>query len=324
MQKYWLGFDLGGTKMLAEVFDERWEVVGAKKRKTLASEGQESGLERLVQTARDALDAAKISEKDLGGIGIGCPGPLDLETGRVRHFPNLGWTNVPLKDLLEATLGAKTVVSNDVDAGTYGEAVQGAGKGARSVLGVFPGTGIGGGFVYDNRIISGARHSALEIGHVTVQPGGARCGCGRRGCLETVASRLAIAAAAATAVVRGQAPWLKENAGSDLAEIRSKHLAAAVKNGDQIIEEILVDASTHLGVAIGNAINMLAPETVIIGGGLVEKIPDLMLAAIRKAAAENVMESFRDTYSICEASLGDHATSLGAAAWARTELETMA
>jgi len=318
---HWLGIDLGGTKILAEVYDSDWRLVAAKKRKTKADEGQEQGLERLLKTAKEAMDAAGIAADGLGGVGIGCPGPLDLEQGILITAANLGWKSVKLKELLEKTFGVPAAVANDVDTGIFGEWVAGAGKGARSLLGVFPGTGIGGGLIYEGKVFRGKTGSCLEIGHSTAVPGGPRCGCGRLGCLEALASRLAIASAVSVAVLRGQAPWLKANVGSNPADYRSGVLAEAIAEGDTIVQTLVEDACDHLGRVLGDTVNLLAPDVVVLGGGLIEAMPRIMMPRVEAAMKPRVMKAFEGRYKLLAATLGDHAVSLGAAALARQRVE---
>jgi glucokinase len=321
---HWLGIDLGATKILAEVYTGDWKRVGAKKRKSNAGEGQEKGFERLIRTAEEALKVADIPPEALAGIGIGCPGPLDLASGTLLSSANLGWTDVPLQSLLEKHFAVPAAVANDVDVGIFGETVAGAGKGARTVLGVFPGTGLGGGLVYEGRIFHGQKASCLEIGHMHVLPDGPRCGCGRTGCLEAVASRLAIATAASAAVLRGQAPWLKANAGSDPANYRSGTLAQAVENGDTVIQQLVEDACDHLGRALGGLVNLFAPDVIVLGGGLVEAMPEIMLPRVKQAMEPRIMKAYADSFTLVPAQLGDHAATLGAAALARQLAEQSA
>ena len=311
-----IGFDLGGTKMLALVYGPKWGVRGHGRRKTKAHLGVAAGLDRIRETIRAALDEAGVDPGDLAAIGIGAPGPLDPEGGVLLDLPNLGWQNVPLKAELEKTFGCPVAVLNDVDAGTYGEYRFGAGRGARCVLGVFPGTGIGGGCVYDGTIIRGQTISAMEIGHLCVMPDGPLCGCGRYGCLETVASRLAIAQAVVAAAYRGETPTLQAEIGMDLAQVRSGLLAQAIARGDTVVESIVRRAAVWLGRGIGSVINLLAPDVVVLGGGLVEAMPELYLAAVEEGARQHVMPAFLDRFKIKVAELGDDATARGAAAWA--------
>lgn len=312
----WVGFDLGGTKMMATVFDPRFKALGRERKKTKGHEGVKAGLERIATTIRMALEEAAVPEDRLLGIGVGCPGVLDLDRGVILEAANLGWKDARLKDFLEEEFHCPVVMANDVDAGVYGEFRFGSAKGARCVLGVFPGTGIGGGMVYEGRIFRGRRNSCLEIGHMMVNAHGDVCGCGRRGCLETEASRLAISAAAARAAYRGEAPYLLSVAGTDLSKIRSGVLADSIKNGDTAIEQIIIDAATLIGASIGSLVNLLAPDVVVLGGGLVEAMPRLFVDSVDDAARRQCMPSFSRTFKTVAAKLGDDANVLGAAAWA--------
>ncbi len=316
-RSHWVGFDLGGTKMLAVVYDADFKPLGRKRRKTRGNEGTKVGLERMVSTVEDALAEAGVDPKQLAGIGVGCPGPLDLEEGVLMNPPNLGWKDAKVKKTLEDKFGCPAEIANDVDAGVYGEYSFGAGKGASTVVGIFPGTGIGGGCVFRGELVRGKKLSCMEIGHIQVQPDGPLCGCGRRGCLEAVASRLAIAQAAVAAAFRGDAPALLELAGTDLANIRSKVLVESVKRGDKAVERIIRDASRWIGLGVGTMVNLMAPEVVVLGGGLVEAMPELILKDVKAAARDAVMPSFRGTFEIKAAELADDATVLGAASWAR-------
>ena len=321
-KKLWLGFDLGGTKMCAHVFDDAFKVLGFQKRKTKAQEGKEATLQRIFQTIREALDNAGASPEQLAGIGMGCPGPVDHTCGVLLSAANMGWTNVPLKKILEAEFKCPAAVLNDVDAGVFGEYCFGAGKNAHCVLGVFPGTGIGGGCVYKGDIFTGAHRSVMEIGHLQMMVDGPQCGCGHRGCLEALASRMAIAVAAAAAAQRGTAPWLLKNAGTDVAAIRSNMLADSIKNGDRAVEDIIRQAARWIGVAVSNAVNLLGPDIVVLGGGLVEAMPTLFKSEVAEAAAARVMPPFVGTFKVVTAKLGDRATAQGAAGWARQQISS--
>ncbi len=315
--RYWVGFDLGGTKMYSVVTDAKFQPLVRKRRKTRDDDGS-IGMDRVINTIEKTLEEAGVAKTELAGIGIGCPGMLDLERGVVLEAGNLGWKNEAVQDQLEKAFGCRAVIANDVDAGIYGEYCFGAAKGAYTAIGVFPGTGVGGGMVSAGRIFRGRNCSCMEVGHIAVMPDGPRCSCGRRGCLEAVSSRLAVSAAAAQAVFRGQAPKLAELAGTDLANIRSGALAEAIKKGDKVIEQIVRDAAGHLGTAIGGLVHLLAPDIVVLGGGLVEAMPDLYVETVSAAAKKWVLLSYAKTYEVVAAKLGDDAVALGAAAWAET------
>lgn len=316
-----IGFDLGGTKMLSLVLDNEYHILGRERKKTKDKNSGELNVKRIIDTIRSSLELSNSSQTP-GGIGIGVPGTLDLNRGVVLEAPNLGWKKVPLKEILEKEFACPVVISNDVDAGVYGEYSFGAGRKSQSVLGVFPGTGIGGGFVKNGELFTSTHTSCMEIGHMPAVADGLLCGCGRSGCLETIASRLAISAAASMAIYRGEAPNLQKISGTDISLIRSGALASAIAAGDEKIEQIVRHAAMHLGRVLGGIINLLAPQTVVLGGGLVEAMPELYLEEVRKHSRNHVMPSFENIYKIAVAELGDDATALGAAAWARKVIET--
>lgn len=321
-ERVWVGFDLGGTKMNAVLFDRKFETVARRKKKTRGAEGATAGVERIRSTIEKLLEEGGLDRSRLGGIGVGCPGPLDLDEGVILAAPNLGWKDVPLKRILEKEFGCTVWICNDVDAGVYGEYRFGAANGARTALGVFPGTGIGGGMVYEGKIFRGKKSSCMEIGHMPVVLEGAVCGCGRRGCLETVASRLALSAEIAKAAYRGQAPHLLRVAGTDLANIRSGTIKEAIEAGDDIVEEIMRDGARYLGMALAGTVNLLAPDIIILGGGLVEAMPKLYVDEVAKSLARHVMPSYQKTYELKVAKLGDDAGAMGAAAWTRYCIES--
>jgi len=318
-QKVWVGFDLGGTKMLAVVFDEKLTILGKKRRRTREKGKDGVHPERIVETIRMALNDAEVDEAAIQGIGCGCPGPLDLKKGIILEAPNLGWKNVPLKTLLEKEFKCPAEICNDVDAGVFGEYANGAGRNARCVLGVFPGTGIGGGCVYEGKIFRGSRASCMEVGFLQMATEGPAAGAGPVGTLEALASRLAISGEAAKAVYRGLAPNLAKVAGTDLSKIRSGTLAKAIEDGDEVVERIVRRAAEQVGRGIGSLANILAPDIVIIGGGLAEAMPKLYLSEAEKGAKRNVLPSLRDCFKIKIAELGDYSTVMGAAAWVREE-----
>ncbi len=312
----WVGVDLGGTKILASVCDANFEIIGRKRKSTKGHEGCESGIERVCSSIHRAIEDADVSADRIAGIGFGTPGPLNLDDGIVLETPNLGWRDVPVRKLLEAEFDCPVALVNDVDAGVYGESRFGVAAGARRIIGLFPGTGIGGGGVFDGEILRGSTYSCFEIGHMQVDPNGPLCGCGQRGCLEAVASRLAIAAESARAAFRGQAPNLMEAVGTNLADIRSGAIAAAIKAGDSIVEEIVRTAANRLGTAAAGLVNLLNPDVILLGGGLVEALPKLYADTVSQSVDRSVMPSYLGTYRVEIASLGDFAAVKGAAAWA--------
>lgn len=310
----WIGFDLGGTKMLAVAFDSSFSEIGKIKRQTKANLGAAKGVQRIIGTIHQALENAKMSPRQIKGIGVGSPGPLDLRKGIILEAPNLGWKNVDLKMNLEKEFKCPAVIANDVDAGTYGEYRFGAAQKARCVVGVFPGTGIGGGCVYHGEIIQGERNSCMEIGHLPVMPEGALSGCGLQGTLESVASRLSISAAVAAAAYRGEAPYLMSHAGTDLKNIRSGMIAESIKQGDITVEKIVYKSAQWIGYTMAGVVHLLSPDIILLGGGLVEAMPDLFIEAVSDTINKHLLPSFHGTFKIKIATLGDDAVVKGAAA----------
>ncbi len=317
--KYRIGFDLGGTKMLAVLYDAEFKKVAQRRRKTKGYDGVENGVARMLSSIHDVLNEVDADPSQLLSVGVGCPSPIDMERGIILEAVNLGWTNVKLAAAINKEFNCTAAVLNDVDAGVYGEYRFGAGKNGRTVFGVFPGTGIGGGCVYSGGIVHGADHSCMEIGHIQSDPQGAHCGCGRRGCLETVASRLAISAEAAKAAFRGQAPWLMKRYGTTVADIRSGSLADSIENGDEAVEQITRNAAHAIGVATASVVTLLLPDVVVLGGGLVEAMPKLFVSEVERGIRETVLPSFSKAFEVRVAKLGDDASVLGAAAWAAHE-----
>lgn len=303
--------------MLATVLDGEFSVVGRERKKTRGHQGAKSGVERMVESIREAVDDAGLKLSQIGGIGVGVPGPVDMHKGIVIETANLGWKNVPLSEMLGEHFDCPIAILNDVDAGVYAENCFGSAKDARCVVGVFPGTGIGGGCVYEGNILTGRNSSCMEIGHIPLLNDGPLSGFGHRGTLEAVASRLAISGEVAQAAFRGQAPHLMETAGTDISKIKSGVLADSIKAGDVMVAAIVRKAAGHIGTAISGIVNLLCPDVVVLGGGLVEAMPELIIESVEEAAVEYLLPSFRDSFRVVAAELGDYATVKGSAAWVR-------
>ena len=316
----WIGFDLGGTKMLAMVFDDSFKCLGKSKKKTRGNRGQEDGLDRMVEVIEEAIEDAGVDSSRIRGIGVGCPGPIDPADGTIVEAPNLGWVNVPVEIVLTKKFGCPTVICNDVDAGVFAEYQFGAGRGSNSVVGIFPGTGIGAGAVLGGKLLQGTHLSCMELGHIPLYPETSGNGEATT-TLEIECSRLKIAADAALAAYRGQAPHLLEMCGTDVSNITSGKLARAIELGDSAIEEIVKRAAVLLGNGVATVVHILAPDTIVLGGGLVEAMPELYLENVRKSARERVLRPFKDKVHIVTAELEDDAGVKGSAAWARQKIE---
>jgi glucokinase len=312
------GIDLGGTKILAGVVDAENRILGRAKRPTPSREGGAAIVRAISDGLEEALGEAGVAAEDLAGIGVGSPGPLDSGRGVILFSANLAVKDFPIGPELEARWGRPVVVWNDVRVGGYGEFHLGAGRGHRNVLAAFVGTGIGGCLIIDGKVVEGATGNAGEIGHIPVRKKGPVCGCGRRGCLETLASRTAIAARIRKAVRKGAA----SDVASALVDrpgdrIKSKELAAAFSSGDGLVVREVHRAAEALGRGLGGLVNVLEPEVVILGGGVAEALGQPYLEAVRSAAHEQMLAGADARIRFVLAELGDDAGVLGAALLAR-------
>jgi glucokinase len=243
---------------------------------------------------------------------------MDPTTGLVYNPPNLpGWDEIPLGPRLSETLGVPVYVENDVNLGTLGEHAQGAGQGTEDMVGIFVGTGVGGGLILDGKLRRGFRHAAGELGHMIILADGPVCGCGKRGCLESVASRTAIERDIRLGLAAGRESIVSESMGESRG-LTSGVLAQAVRQGDPLVTEIMGRAQWYLGLLTASVVNLIDPEMVVFGGGVVEAMGELFLAPIRVTARQYYMQqSGADRIRIAAAKLGDHAGVLGAAVLAR-------
>ena len=308
-----IGVDLGGTKILAAVVRPDGKLLGRSKRRTRAELGPDEVIARIVKTIQEAIEQSGRSLAKMAAVGVGAPGPLDPRTGVVFNAPNLpGWQNVPLGPQLAGALNVPVYLDNDVNVGTLGEYVMGAGRGTRDMVGIFVGTGVGGGVILNGQLRRGFRNAAGEVGHMVVAAGGPYCGCGRQGCLEAVASRTAIVRDLRAGIAAG-----REHLLDDLARITSGTLARAWEAKCPLTRDVLALAQWYLGLHAASIINMLDPEMLVYGGGLVEAMGDAFLEPIRAVARQHTIFQQGAPVRIVTAELGDEAGVLGAAVMAQ-------
>lgn len=307
------GLDLGGTKIQAVVVDERHVVCGAARQPTPTAGGPRDVAVAMAQTLREAARAAGIEPEALEAVGVGSPGAVDAQTGTVSSAGNLpGWSgSYPLGPELEDLLAAPVRLGNDVQVATTAEYALGAGRPYRSLLGVFCGTGVGGGLILDGRPWLG-RGAAGEIGHMVVRCGGARCPCGRRGCLEAYAGRGAMELRARHLVDQGRQTSLFEiMAERGRTRLSSGVIARALARGDEMAIQLVDRAVRALGAGIASVVNLLDLEAVIIGGGLGLKLGEPFLDAVRTATAAHLFVPGRPP-AMHLAALGDLGGAIGA------------
>jgi glucokinase len=317
MKKY-IGCDLGGTNLRAAIVDvESGSVLHQMSIPTLAREGHDAVMKRMADLFLQVIDSAGMKKDEIGGIGIGVPGVLDLEKGEVLFLPNLPgtWPHVPLQATIEKLTGLPTRLLNDVRSITNGEWRFGAGRGMDTVAVFAIGTGVGGGLVVNGQLHLGIGGTGGELGHTTVDVNGPRCGCGNYGCVETYASGPSIAAMGMKAVAQGLTTRLGELCEYDLNRITPKLIAKAALDGDEIAKEIFERAGFALGVAAANICVALGPRRIILAGG-VSQAGDLLLEPIRRTLRERVYVMPLEQVEVLCSQLGDNAGVIGAACWA--------
>lgn len=273
MSESWiLGVDIGGTNLVVGAVPYAGGAVGAlRSTQTRPERGPDAAVEdigRMAEEVREEVAAIDDGEGEFVGVGIGCPGPLDLERGTVISTPNLGWDGYPIRDRVAEAVDLPATLDNDANCATYGEWWQGAALGAASVVGVTLGTGIGGGLITNGELIRGASGCAGEIGHMTIERNGRRCGCGNLGCLEAYASGPNIAARAREGLKDGTESILPELVDGDLASITAATVYEAITRGDAYAREIMVETAEILGVGVANLVNIMNPEMIVIVGGV--------------------------------------------------------
>jgi glucokinase len=306
------GIDLGGTKIQTAIIDADGEVKGEARHPTPTKGGPADVAAAMGKALVEAAEAAGVESSELEGVGVGSPGDVDEKAGTVSTARNLpDWEgSFPLGEALEKDLGTKVRIGNDVQVATEAEYHLGAGQGLDSLIGVFWGTGVGGGLILGGKPWLG-RGAAGEIGHMVIKRGGAKCPCGRRGCMEAYSGRAAMEAEARRRQEDGEK--------TDLFKLMEKHNKPrltssiwdrAIDNGDKLAIELIDRAIEALGTGIASAINLLDPEAIIIGGGLGLRFGERYMEPLLEEMRKHV---FFDTMpDVKMASLGDLGGAIGA------------
>jgi glucokinase len=322
MSRY-IGIDLGGTNLRAAIADtDTGEIFHQRKCPTLAAEGQDAVIQRIVKLIRELTGESTGAEEAIRGVGIGVPGTPDIDTGVIQFLPNLPgkWLDVPLRAIVEEQVQLPVALINDVRAITLGEWIFGAGRGADTVACLAIGTGIGGGVIVNGQFHLGIGGTAGEFGHHVVEMDGLPCGCGGKGCLELYASGPAIASMGVKEVMHGHTTRIGELVDHDLNRIDAGVIVQAAKEGDLVARQILHRAGTYLGVAVGNILGVISPQRVIFSGG-VSVAGDLLLDPIVQTVRERVHVIPLEKVDFVLAELGINGGLIGAALWAKRRRE---
>lgn len=300
-ERYIIGVDLGGTNIVIGAMptdgSRQLAVHSIPTRADLGADGVVARIAELIeQVIAETCEATGTTRASFLGVGIGSPGPLDRERGLVIFTPNLGWRDFPLRDRVQDAVRLPATLDNDANCATLGEWWIGAAKGARHVVGLTIGTGIGGGLILDGRLYHGASDVAGEIGHTTIDSTGRRCGCGNYGCLEAYASGPAIAERARESLAGGESSVMTSLVNGDLSRLTAALVYAASKQGDELAIQVVRETARFLGAGIANLLNIFNPEVVVLAGGVTQAGDALfepMRAEVRRRAFRPAVEACR-------------------------------
>lgn len=270
-----IGVDVGGTKVAAGVVDARGKILSHTRTPMNPKGSAEEGLAAVTSAIEELFAQDARARGAARSIGICAPGPLDPNTGVVLNPPNVTcWRNFPLADEIAKRYGAKVRVDNDANAAALAEGLWGAGRGYRNIFYACIGTGIGAGILFDGKIYHGRTGAAAEGGHVSIDYNGPRCGCGKKGCIEALASGTAIARRARHKIADAprRAEALLALAGGDVERLRSEMVGKAAADGDELAREIVDETMEYLAVWLGNIVDLLEPDVMILGGGVAKML----------------------------------------------------
>ncbi|MGQ9504575.1 MAG: ROK family protein [Thermogutta sp.] len=308
---HFVAVDVGGTKILAVVCDSCGVICGRDRRDTPRSGDPQDVISTIEAAINAVIQKSGLYLSEITAIGVAIPGVVDPKRGEILRTPNSCLSGVSLGSYLNAKFGKKIVLGNDCNFGALGEAWLGAGRKAKSVFGIFVGTGIGSGFVRKRKLWRGAREVAGEIGHIVMEMKGPLCGCGNRGCFEAIAGRSAIERELREAVERGEPTVLNELLQGDLSVIKSRVLQTALERGDALVTRTIAHAAEVIGYACLTVRHLLDPEWIVLGGGVMEACGDYMWDTIKQIVDSDQLPGARQRGGICLSALGDDAVVLG-------------
>lgn len=307
------GIDIGGTNIKFGLVDSNGAVVHRRQRPTMADKGPKVLMHLVTNIAEELLLLAAEEEHHVGWLGVGTPGAVDARTGTViGPCPNIkGWQGTEIGSVLQERLNMPVHVDNDANVVALAESRFGAAVGSKSMVCVTVGTGIGGGIVMDGRLWRGASHSAAELGHLSICYNGALCSCGRAGCIEAYCSSGAILDRARSKLEKTPTPVFDALLDGDLSKLTIKKLFTGLRKHDSVARETLDETAAYLGIGLAGVVNLLNPETVVIGGGVADGGGGFV-EAVAKEIKERAFVSAVQDLRVVKATLGNDAGFIGA------------
>ncbi len=309
---YRIGIDLGGTNIVAGVVDDNYAIVATSKCKTACPRPAEEIVADMARVAKEAVQKAGITMKDVRGVGVGSPGVCNKETGVVERANNLGFINLPMCSMLEELLGVKVAIENDANAAALGEFKAGAAKGTNSCVCITLGTGVGGGVIIDGKVFSGSNFAGAELGHTVINVGGEPCSCGRKGCWETYASATALVRQTRRAMEADKDSKMWEIAGS-LENVDGRTAFDAMRAGDAAGTAVVDAYIYYIAVGLVDMINIFQPDILCVGGGICKEGDTLLVPLKKYIEAERYSQNTEKQTVLSVAKLGNDAGVIGAA-----------
>jgi len=307
-----IGVDVGGTKIVAGLVDDSGTVIGKKRIPVVQKKGYSGIKKDIIALIKVILREGGVSEKTIEKIGIACAGQIEKGTQKILFSPNLRWRNAPLKRDIERYFNVRTFLENDVNAAVYGEWKFGLKETKKDVIGIFIGTGVGGGIITNGTLLHGFSNVGGEVGHIILNPYGYRCHCGNYGCFEAYCGGSYIVERVKNGIREGYRGRIREIAGGDLNSLHAGHIEEAYMLGDDLCGRIWREVIEYLGAGIASLVNLLNPEVVLLGGGVVYGTKYLVDEA-RKVMEERAMEASLKGLLVEKGRLGDDAAIIGAA-----------
>ena len=316
---YYMGIDLGGTNIKAGVVDDAFRIIGRAKAKTGIPRPAEEVMDAMAECAKAAAADAGVPWEQIRQVGIGVPGTANEETGVVEYANNLLFENVPMREYLQKRLHKEIDITNDTNAAALGEVLAGAARGASNAVAVTLGTGVGGGIIIDGRLFTGFHYGGAELGHMGIVLGGRKCTCGRRGCLEAYASATGLIRSTKEAMEAFPDSLMWELARENGGNVSGRTAFLAAGRGDAAEQAVVNDYIQHLGYGLASIINILAPEILVIGGGVSNEGENLLRPLVECVRPQLYIRTPEKQTRIALATLGNDAGLIGAAFLSRAQ-----
>ncbi len=312
--KYYGGIDVGGTKIYSIVIDQEGNILSRQKVKTEADDKFENVLNRIIYCYEAAVKKSGVDNKNIEAIGMAVPSAVNIDKGILIYAPNLNLKNIKLTEIIYDRLKKPFFLDNDANMGIFGEYCRGAGKNFHHVFGMFIGTGIGGGYIKNKEIIRGTNYTAGELGHMVVKIGGQRCGCGQKGCLESIAGKVGMINYMKKLVDKKGNKTLLDKISPDWRKgVGASALKKCFDKKDYVVTKTLKRAAKALGIAAANLINVVGIEAIIVGGGLYNELGNELMPIIRKYMEKHSIANGAKGVKLLRSKLGDDAIAFGAA-----------